>query len=537
MRYAIISDLHANRQAFRAVLSDIESAGADQILCLGDIVGYGPSPAEVLALAYRHVHHFVLGNHDAVIARTLDAGCFNDGARASIEWTARQLDAKARRFFADLPLVLQGENFRCVHGEFADPPAFNYLIADVDALASWATAPKEKVLFCGHTHVPGLFVIGESGCPHQLPPQDFCLEAGKRYIVNTGSVGQPRDGGTRASWVLFDSVTGGVFFRKTPFDVDGYRADLAAAGLPAPAGFLDVAEKRRLPPLREQLDFRPLRRAADAPKPEYRIERLEAALRRAHRSARRWRLTGFLALLLVMLAAAVVTWTAPRALRPPPPPPSVTYAALEPLAESVAAVAERNLLEAPDGAGAVSAANRLRRWSVTVANPKTQRVEIREESAGDGADGKYGKNGRTGTSGTDKAEKAAGTDRIPGAANAAGGGTVFVLESGTAKPMAVLSATIPAEKGARFSASAQFRTDGMGGGWFELALLQRLPDGTERLLENKGVKADRSGRWATVRFTLGKTARLAQAGQLRLVLRGEFTGRVLARRCALVRCE
>lgn len=316
MRYAIISDLHANRQAFRAVLADIESAGVDEIICLGDIVGYGPSPAEVLALAYSRVHHFVLGNHDAVIARALDAGCFNDSARTAIEWTAKQLDAKARGFFAGLPLVLDGGTFRCVHGEFTDPPAFNYLIEEVDALASWASAPQARILFAGHTHVPGLFVVGGSGQPHVIPPQDFTLEDGKRYIVNTGSVGQPRDGDARASWVLFDAATGAVFFRKTPFDIEGYRADLTAAGLPQGAGFLSVAEKRRLPPLREQLDFRPPRRKAEEPKPEYRVEKLEAALRNAHRNAARWRRLGLLALLLLALAGAVAVWATPKALKP-----------------------------------------------------------------------------------------------------------------------------------------------------------------------------------------------------------------------------
>ncbi len=511
MRYAIISDLHANRQAFRAVLADIESAGVDEIICLGDVVGYGPSPAEVLSLAYSRVHHFVLGNHDAVIARALDPGCFNDSARKAIEWTAGQLDAKARGFFAGLPLVLDGGSFRCVHGEFTDPPAFNYLIEEVDALASWAAAPQARILFAGHTHVPGLFVIGGSGRAHVLPPQDFTMEAGKRYIVNTGAVGQPRDGDARASWVLFDAESGAVFFRKTPFDIEGYRADLAAAGLPQGAGFLAVAEKRRQPPLREQLDFRPPRRTISAPKPEYRVEKLEAALRHERRNVARWRRLGLLALLLLAASGAVVAWAMPKALKPLPPPPSVTYAALEPVAESATA-AGRNLLAEPEaGGGVVSASHRLRSWSVTVADPKLQNVDVRAESATEAK----------GTAGDAK------DDGVP----------VFVLESGVAKALAVASAPVPAEKGVRFTASAQFRTEGMTGGWVELALLERLPDGTEKLLENKAVKAEASGRWATVRFTLGKTARLAQAGQIRLAVRGEFAGTVRVRKCALLLCE
>ena len=500
MRYAIISDLHANRQAFRAVLADIESAGVDQIICLGDIVGYGPSPAEVLSLAYQRVHYFVLGNHDAVIAGTVAADCFNDNARTVIDWTAKQLDAKARAFFAGLPLVLEGDGFRCVHGEFTDPTAFNYLIDKVDALASWATAPQDKILFAGHTHVPGMFVIGDSGQAHVLPPQDFGLEPGKRYIVNVGSVGQPRDGETRASWVLFDASAGNVFFRTTPFDVEGFKADLAAAKLPLAAGFLTVAEQRRLPPLRDQLDFRPVRRSPDAPKPDCKTMKLEAELRQVRRNAARWRKIGFLFLLLFTLAAAVVTWAAPRALRPVSAQVSVTYAAREPVAES-AATPGVNVLAVPEIAGAVSATNRLLRWSVMVTEPKVQAVEVRvgaEEGKGAG---------------------------VP----------EFVLRSGMTKLMGVSAAAVPAEKGARFSAAAQFRTDGLTSGWMELALLQRLPDGTEKLLENKAVKTSAAGRWSSVRFTLEKkSGGLAQAGAVRLVIRGEFTGVVRVRNCSLM---
>ena len=503
MRYAIISDLHANRQAFRAVLADIESSGVDQIICLGDIVGYGPAPAEVLSLAYEHVHHFVLGNHDAVIAGTVDATCFNDNARTVIEWTAKQLDAKARGFLAGLPLVLEGDGFRCVHGEFTDPPAFNYLLEELDALASWAMAPRDRILFAGHTHVPGMFVIGESGRPHALPPQDFKLEADKRYIVNAGSVGQPRDGETRACWVLFDTAEGNVFFRTTPFDVAGFKADLAAANLPVAAEFLAVAEKHRLPSLREQLDFSPVQRSPATPRPEYKTLKLEAALRSARRSEGRWRKIGVLALSLFLLAAVVVAWAAPRALRPAAIPALITYAAWEPLVLSATAAGE-NLLASPEIAGTVSAANRLRRWDVMVTEPKSQHVEVRAET---------------------EAEKGAGVPE-------------FVLVSGAVKMLGVSTLAVSAEKDTRFSVAAQFRTNGLTAGWVEMALLEKFSDGTEKLLENKAVKTDLSGRWFPVRFTLDKQrGKLAQAGQVRLVVRGEFTGELLVRKCTLTLCE
>ena len=117
------------------------------------------------------------------------------------------------------------------------------------------------------------------------------------------------------------------------------------------------------------------------------------------------------------------------------------------------------------------------------------------------------------------------------------GVAVFGLASGTAKMMEVSAAAVSAEKDARFSASAQFRTDGLKSGWVELALLEKLPDGTEKLLENKAVRSGVPGRWTTVRFTLAKTSRLTQGGQVRLVIRGEFTGKVLVRNCSLTLCR
>ncbi len=128
MRYAIISDVHANLQAWDAVFTDIRSNDIDQIICLGDIVGYGPSPAQVLEQAYAHVHHFVLGNHDAVLAERLGADCFNERARALIEWTRRRLDARASRFLGQLPYVLEGKSFRCAHASPAAPAQFGYVL-------------------------------------------------------------------------------------------------------------------------------------------------------------------------------------------------------------------------------------------------------------------------------------------------------------------------------------------------------------------------------------------------------------------------
>lgn len=257
MRYAIVSDLHANLQAWNAVFMDLRSHGAERIVCLGDLVGYGPNPAEVLQAAHQHVDYFVLGNHDAVLCGKLDAALFNDTARHLIQWTRSQLGHNAIRFLGTLPLTLAGKGFRCTHGGFDNPAAFPYLLSPQDALASWRRV-DDPLLFIGHTHEPALYLLGDSGTPHAVTPQDFELEPGKRYLVNVGSVGSPRDGDARASYCLYDTDQHAVYWRRVPFDLDAFRKAVAAAGIPdTPHHFLHHDPRQNRRPLREMLSFSP----------------------------------------------------------------------------------------------------------------------------------------------------------------------------------------------------------------------------------------------------------------------------------------
>lgn len=257
MRYAIVSDIHANLQAWNAVLIDIGSQKIDRILCLGDVIGYGPDPAETLRSVHANIHDFVLGNHDAAFCGKIDTAFFNDHARHLLDWTRGQLNRQALNFFRHLPLSLTGPGFRCAHGSFDEPSRFDYVIEAQDALASWQRVP-EQLLFCGHTHVPCIFVIGQSGTPHRLAPQDFTLEPGKRFLVNCGSVGQSRDEDTRASYLVYDDLQKSIFWRRIPFDLDAFKAALERAGLAESAAWFLARDPRRgRPPLRKILGFNP----------------------------------------------------------------------------------------------------------------------------------------------------------------------------------------------------------------------------------------------------------------------------------------
>jgi predicted phosphodiesterase len=230
VRYAILSDIHANLQAWQAVERELTRRGVDRVISLGDLVGYGPNPVEVFTSAYPRIDHHLLGNHDAAVCYELDMSHWNPGAKAIIDWTREQLSSEMIAAFRAMSLCLTDGRLRCTHGEFSHPGCFFYVSKPEHALRSWS-AVDEQLLFVGHSHAPALYVLGGSGVPHKIPPQPFVLEEGKRYLVNVGSVGCPRDGGVEASFCVYDSHDGSVEWVRVPFDLLGFRESLCRAGM------------------------------------------------------------------------------------------------------------------------------------------------------------------------------------------------------------------------------------------------------------------------------------------------------------------
>ena len=255
MRYAIVSDIHANLAAWNSVLTDIADLKADTIICLGDVVGYGPNPVDVLESVYRVVQDSLMGNHDAALCGRLDPETFSPRAKAAVLRHRELISPTGAAWLNALPFEIQKPGFRCVHGDFSSPARFRYIIEPADALPSWQ-ATGEQLLFVGHSHLPGIYVIGASGVPHFVDPCDFALEDGKRYIVNPGSVGYPRLGDCRSSYCLFDDEAQSITFRLLPFDSAAYRKTLKAAGLgDDPWLQRKESQRYRLPWLRERLAF------------------------------------------------------------------------------------------------------------------------------------------------------------------------------------------------------------------------------------------------------------------------------------------
>ena len=220
MRYAIISDIHANESALRHVLADAAELGVDQVVCLGDVVGYGPLPKETLELARESCAIVLAGNHDDAVSGRRGADDFIDLAGDAVKRHRDALGGGELDWLKNLPYACKLEGAIVAHGDFTNPPDFNYVDDEASATANFKTIDAQ-LMFVGHTHVPCIFLTGQSGAVYQLEPQDFTVEDGKRYIVNPGSVGYPREqnGTCLSSYVIYDSTERAVNFRFLPFAV------------------------------------------------------------------------------------------------------------------------------------------------------------------------------------------------------------------------------------------------------------------------------------------------------------------------------
>ena len=220
MVYAIISDVHANAIALSAVLEDARRCGAKKLLCLGDVVGYGPEPESTVSTIRARAAYTLAGNHDDAVSGRLDASDFIDLAADAVSRHREALSEENLAWLKSLPYTYNGKSFLCAHGDFTSPRTFEYVSDEQEAAANFA-ATKAQLMFVGHSHVPGIFLTGASGKVYSLPPTDFTLEDGKRYIVNPGSVGYPRTNGNvcESTYVLYDDAEKTVSFRRLPFTV------------------------------------------------------------------------------------------------------------------------------------------------------------------------------------------------------------------------------------------------------------------------------------------------------------------------------
>ncbi len=238
MRYLILSDIHANVTALDAAL-DAAKDRWEKAVCLGDVVGYGPDPNEVIDRVRSLDAVTIRGNHDKAGSGLANADDFNPVARAAALWTREQLRPENREWLEKLPTgPLLVDGFHMVHGAVHDED--EYVFAPAQAIASLLDAPS-AVTFFGHTHLQGGFTLRDEKVDalHFKPGGDnlfspLTIETGTTYMLNPGSIGQPRDGDTRAAFAIADLENHSVEFWRVPYNIEAVQRRMEGAGLPAP---------------------------------------------------------------------------------------------------------------------------------------------------------------------------------------------------------------------------------------------------------------------------------------------------------------
>jgi diadenosine tetraphosphatase ApaH/serine/threonine PP2A family protein phosphatase len=231
MRIAVISDVHANARALEAVLEEIDGERVDAVWCLGDTVGYGPQPNECCDVVKARADHCLVGNHDLVVLGRLSLGDFNDEAAAAATWTSSVLTPASRAFLEGLEPAGNVDGVDLFHASARDP-VWEYVLSEEAASATLELSPAPLVLV-GHSHVALALVQNGAGVAGGMAPAGSRIRLEGRWLLNPGSVGQPRDGDPRAAWLLLALDERFAEFRRVPYSIERTQAEMRERGLPA----------------------------------------------------------------------------------------------------------------------------------------------------------------------------------------------------------------------------------------------------------------------------------------------------------------
>jgi diadenosine tetraphosphatase ApaH/serine/threonine PP2A family protein phosphatase len=230
MRVAVISDVHGNRHALDAVLAEIRAESVDAVWCLGDTVGYGPQPNECCRLVAEHADLCLVGNHDLVALGVLTISDFNDEAAAAAIWTSGALTDESRAFLRSLEPQATADGVQLFHASARDP-VWEYVLSEEAARATFELTAASLVLV-GHSHVALALRADGQEVAGGIAPGGTTIELAGRWLVNPGSVGQPRDGDPRAAWLFADLERRSAAFRRVSYPVERTQAEMVEAGLP-----------------------------------------------------------------------------------------------------------------------------------------------------------------------------------------------------------------------------------------------------------------------------------------------------------------
>jgi predicted phosphodiesterase len=231
MRVAVISDIHGNAHALDATLEAIEGADCDALWCLGDVVGYGPRPNRCCALVEKAADVGLRGNHDLACLGLLDVRDFSPDAAASAQWTSGVLEPGSRAYLESLKAEAGLEGIGLYHGSPRDP-VWEYVLSDAVAAASFL-AVDDPLILVGHSHVPlALRLTGETMAGGHAPGGSRHDLSEGRWLLNPGSVGQPRDGDPRAAWLLLDLDARIARFERVAYPIERTQTEIRERGLP-----------------------------------------------------------------------------------------------------------------------------------------------------------------------------------------------------------------------------------------------------------------------------------------------------------------
>jgi predicted phosphodiesterase len=231
MRYGIFSDIHSNLEALSAVIDAYKKDKIDKYLCIGDVVGYAANPKECSEKIKNIAMITVAGNHDWASVKLFSLDYFNPVAGEAIFWTRRNLDETSIHFLESLKLIYKDEDLTLVHGALNNPRDFNYM-TDGYAAEETFRILETNICFAGHTHVAGIFIKDKTERIHYREEGFIDISPENKYIINAGSVGQPRDGDPRASYCIYDTDKKEVQIKRVDYDIEAARKKIIDAGLP-----------------------------------------------------------------------------------------------------------------------------------------------------------------------------------------------------------------------------------------------------------------------------------------------------------------
>ncbi len=230
MKYGVFSDIHGNLQALEAVLDALKKEKVDFYLCGGDVVGYGANPQECIDRILRFDIPCIAGNHDWAVIDKTDIAYFNPVAKAAIFWTKSKMQPQGVKFLNELEIIFKHQELMMVHGLLPFPERFDYL-TEVHQAQEMFAYMDGKICFVGHTHVPQIFIQEDEKITESYSAE-IEISNGKKYIINVGSVGQPRDGVPLAAYCVYDSKLQTAAIKRIPYEIQEAQERILQAGLP-----------------------------------------------------------------------------------------------------------------------------------------------------------------------------------------------------------------------------------------------------------------------------------------------------------------